>query len=106
MKHSCAVLCLVARLCPTLRPHGLQPARLLCAWHFPGKNTGDDCHALLQEIFPTQGSNPVSRIAGGFFAIQVTRGALGLFFVVAAKQDLWDLNSPTRVGSRPSAVEA
>ena len=24
----------------------------------PGKNTGMDCHALLQEIFPTQGSNP------------------------------------------------
>ena len=25
----------------------------------PGKNTGVDCHALLQGIFPTQGSNPV-----------------------------------------------
>ena len=25
---------------------------------FPGKNTGVGCHALLQEIFPTQGSNP------------------------------------------------
>ena len=24
----------------------------------PGKNTGVDCHALLQRIFPTQGSNP------------------------------------------------
>ena len=24
----------------------------------PGKNTGVDCHALLQAIFPTQGSNP------------------------------------------------
>ena len=24
----------------------------------PGKNTGVGCHALLQEIFPTQGSNP------------------------------------------------
>ena len=23
-----------------LRPHGLQPARLLCAWGSPGKNTG------------------------------------------------------------------
>ena len=22
---------------------------------FPGKNTGVDCHALLQEVFPTQG---------------------------------------------------
>ena len=25
---------------------------------FPGKNTGVDCHALLQEVFPTQESNP------------------------------------------------
>ena len=24
----------------------------------PGKNIGVGCHALLQEIFPTQGSNP------------------------------------------------
>ena len=24
----------------------------------PGKNTGVDCHALLQRIIPTQGSNP------------------------------------------------
>ena len=33
-------------------------ARLLCPWYFPGKNTGVGCHFLLQEIFPTQGSNP------------------------------------------------
>ena len=39
-------------------PHGLQPTRLLCPWNFPGKNTGVDCHFLLQGIFPTQGSNP------------------------------------------------
>ena len=32
--------------------------RLLCPWDFPGKNTGVGCHALLQRIFPTQGSNP------------------------------------------------
>ena len=34
-----------------------QPARLLCLWDSPGKNTGGGSHALLQEIFPTQGSN-------------------------------------------------
>ena len=39
-------------------PHGLQPTRLLCPWDAPGKNTGVVCHALLQEIFPTQGLNP------------------------------------------------
>ena len=28
------MLALAAQLCPTLRPHGLQPARLLCPWGF------------------------------------------------------------------------
>ena len=27
------------QLSPTLRPHGLQPATLLCPWASPGKNT-------------------------------------------------------------------
>ena len=36
----------------SLRPHRLQPARLLCPWDSPGKNTGVGCHALLQGIFP------------------------------------------------------
>ena len=38
-------------------PYGLWPSRLLCPWDSPGKNTGIDCHVLLQRIFPTQGSN-------------------------------------------------
>ena len=42
----------------SLQPHGLYLARLLSPWNFPGKNTGLGCHFLLQEIFPTQGSNP------------------------------------------------
>ena len=33
------------------------PIRLFCPWDFPGKNTGEHSHALLQGIFPTQGSN-------------------------------------------------
>ena len=41
-----------------LRLHGLGPARLLCPWDSPGKYAGVGCHALLQVIFPTQGSNP------------------------------------------------
>ena len=39
----------------SLQPHGLEPARLLCPWNFPGKNTGVGCHFLLQGIFPIQG---------------------------------------------------
>ena len=41
----------------TRAPSGLWPARLLCPWDSPRKNTGLGCHALLQGIFPTQGSN-------------------------------------------------
>ena len=41
----------------------------------PGKNTGEGCHFLLQEIFPTQGLNPFSHIAGGFFTAGATREA-------------------------------
>ena len=47
----------VTESCPTLRPHGLQPARLLSPWNSPGENTGVGCHALLQGIFLTQVSN-------------------------------------------------
>ena len=32
--------------------------RFLCPWNFPGKNIGVVCHFLLQEIFPSQESNP------------------------------------------------
>ena len=57
-KSLCAVLsCSVVS--DSLQPHGLEPARLLCPWEYsPGKNTRVGCHALLQGIFPTQGSNP------------------------------------------------
>ena len=37
---------------------GPEPARLLCPWNFPGKNTGVGSHSFLQGIFLTQGSNP------------------------------------------------
>ena len=40
----------------SLRPHA--PARLLCPWDSPGKDTGVGCHALPQGIFPTQRLNP------------------------------------------------
>ena len=42
----------------SLRPHGLQPARLPCSWDSPGKNTGVGSHSLLQWIFLIQGLNP------------------------------------------------
>ena len=53
----------------SLRSHGLWPPRLLCPWIFPGKNTGVGCRSLLQGLFPTQGLDRVSHIAGSFFTV-------------------------------------
>ena len=53
---------------PLLQPHGLQPARLLCPWNFPGKNPGVGCHFLLQGDLPDPWIRPMSpALAGGFF---------------------------------------
>ena len=55
----------VAQLCPTLCDpmDCMQPARLLCPWDFPGKNTGVGCHSMLQGIFLTQVSNHVPYVS-------------------------------------------
>ena len=39
----------------SLRPHGLEPARLLCPWDSPGKNTEEGCCA------PPPGDLPKAR---------------------------------------------
>ena len=54
---TCVYVCVCLVLSDSLQPHGLQPARLLCPWDSPGKNTRVGCHALLQGICPTQKSN-------------------------------------------------
>ena len=53
--HTCIVFVLFSysMVSNSLWPHGLEPTRLLCLWSFPGKNTGMDCHFLLQRIFPS-----------------------------------------------------
>ena len=52
---ACACVCSV--MSDSLWPHGMQPARLLCPWDFPGKNTGVGCH------FSSKGSSwPRDRI--------------------------------------------
>ena len=43
----------VAQSCPALWPHELSSP-----WNSPGQNTGVGSLSLLQQIFPTQGSNP------------------------------------------------
>ena len=52
------VLCAFSVISDSLRHRGLEPARLLCPWGFPGENTRVSCHFLLQEIFPTEELNP------------------------------------------------
>ena len=53
------VLCLVTQSCPTLyNPIDCSLPGSSVHGDFPGKNTGVNCHALLQGIFLTQGLNP------------------------------------------------
>ena len=53
------MLCLVAQLSLTLcNPMDCSPSGSSVHKDSPGKNTGVGCHALLQRIFPTQGSSP------------------------------------------------
>ena len=58
----------------SLWPHGLQSARLLCPWDFPGKNTWV---GKFFPLFPSIGDLPDSRIkpaspalTGGFFTTE------------------------------------
>ena len=51
----------------------------------PGKNTGVGCHAFLQGIFLTEGSNPrlftSPALAGGFFTVSTGWEAFSLYEV-------------------------
>ena len=71
----------LSRFSLTVRPYGLEPARLLCPWDSPGKDTGVCCHALLQGIFSIHpGIELVSpALASGFFTTDATgEGPLSL----------------------------
>ena len=65
----------------SVRPSGLQPARLLCPWQgSPGRNTGVGCHSLTPGDLPDPGIKPASLVspalAGGFFTTSSTWEAL------------------------------
>ena len=57
---SIPLFCMSSVVSDSWRPHGRQPARLLCPWDSPGKITGVGSHFLLQGIFLTQGINSTS----------------------------------------------
>ena len=61
----------------SVQPHGLQPARLLCLWDSPDKNTGVDFHSIFQGIFLNPGMEPTSPAFVGRFFTRVTWEALG-----------------------------
>ena len=66
----CVCVCVLVKVMSnSLRPHGLQPTRLLCPWDSPGKNSG-----VVAIPFSKKPSNPrdqteVSHIADRFFTI-------------------------------------
>ena len=71
--------------CPTL-----WDPRLFCPWDCPSKDTGVDCHFLLQETFP--GIKPSSLrlpiLAGGFFTTSIIWEALWYVQAVANRLGL------------------
>ena len=68
--HICISLIISEAMSDSLRPHRLYSPR-----NSPGQNTGVGSLSLLQGIFPNQGLNQVSCIAGGFFTSWATREA-------------------------------
>ena len=74
---SCLILC---------DPMGCRSSRFPCPWDSSGKNTGVGCHALLQGIFPSQGSN---------WHLLSLAQAVG-FLPLAPPANLPSLASPTR----------
>ena len=45
LSYSCCC-CVSSVVSDSVRPHGLQPTRLLRPWDSPGKNTGVGCHPV------------------------------------------------------------
>ena len=76
----------------SLQHHELQPTRLLCPWNSPGKNTGVDCHTLLQGSSWPRDQTQVSYIAGRFFtiwAIKASEKEKKSVWRIKAGQGIW-----------------
>ena len=67
----------------SVQPYGLQPARLLCPWDSPGKNTGMGCQALRDLTDPE--TEPVSlaspALTDGFFTTSAPGKPIKLYNV-------------------------
>ena len=65
--------CSLSVVSDSLWSHGLEPARLLHAWDFPGKNTGVVCHSFSRGSSWPRDRTQASCIAGRLFTIWATR---------------------------------
>ena len=70
-------VCACSVMSNSLQPHGLQPARLLCPWNFPGKNTGMGCRFLLPRIFWRRNQTCISCIGRQILYHWATWEAIG-----------------------------
>ena len=94
---SCCCCCVASVMSDSGRPHRQQPTRLPWPWDSPGKNTGVDCHFLLQcmkvksesEVaqscptlsYPMDCSLPGSSIHGIFQARVLESGAIAFSYL-------------------------
>ena len=115
MTNLAACCCQVASVVSnSVRPHGLQPAKLLLPWNSPGKNTGVGCHFLLQcmkvesesEVTqlcltlsdPMDCSLPGSSIHGIFWATVLEWGAITFSLTILDRVlKSRDITLPTKV---------
>ena len=74
----CAVLCLVAQSCPTLRSHESSLPGSSVHGDSPSKSTGVGCHALLRGSYKPRDQTQVSHITSRFFTSWTTREAQSL----------------------------
>ena len=90
-----------------LRVRGLEPARLLCPWNFPGKNSGVGCHFLHHRDLPDPGIKPASlespALAGRFFITEPTGNQLPTHSTLhdalsTCRQEFWPRHSVPREG--------
>ena len=111
-------VCLAAQSHPTLcNPMDCSPPGSSVHGDSPGKNTEVGCHALLQEIVPTQGSNPgLSHCRQILYHLsheeaqswRITPVSLrfpelaGRFFTTSTTWDIWARTAPPKYNIFPS----
>ena len=96
-------------MCPTLcDPMDCSPPGSLVHGDSPGKNTGTGFHALLQGLFPTQGSNPgLPHCRQILYRLSHQgRNSLGMgIFVITNRPVSWPGAWPGSQGAWPGSLE-